>query len=66
MSFYNIGFHEEISKITSMLSLDMHFICYSVLTVKFLAASWPGSLHHFVEPQCVICSQGLSRRCCRR
>ena len=66
MSTYNIGFNEEISKITSILSLDTHFICSSVLTVKLQAASWPSSLHHLVEPQSELCSQGLSRRCCRR
>ena len=69
MSTYNIGFiffNEEISKITSILSLDMHFICFSVLTVKLQAASWPGLLHHSVEPQSELCSQGPSRRCCRR
>ena len=34
MSTYNIGFNGEISKITSKLSSNTHFICSSVLTVK--------------------------------
>ena len=66
MRTYNIGFNEETGKITSILSLDTHFICSSVLTVKLQAASWPGLLHHLVEPQSELCSQGLLRRCCRR
>ena len=39
MSTYNIGLNGEISKITSKLSSNTHFICSSVLTVIIIPNS---------------------------